>query len=217
MSLLESIVAETLQADVFRLASQRQDAAFLRAEGFDDESVQEMLQLLASRGISDTLEDLIDGPFRDKPELRKAGHPTRFSDGSFGVFYSSLELETAEAEVEYGFLKNVSEPTKRRTAYYSRFSCRFDGSIKDLRTALANWPELTHDSDYNFCNEVGAEAFAGGLDGLVTPSARKVGGTNLPVFVQRALSNPVVHGLVALTLDPSSGKVAIGEGEPKGA
>ncbi len=214
--MLESIVAETLRADVFRLASQRQDADFLRGEGFDDQSVQEMLQLLASRGFSDTPEDLLNGPFRPKLQLRKAGYLTRFSDGSFPVFYSSLEPETAEAEVKHWFLKNVSEPTKRRTAYYSRVSCRFDGSTKDLRPALVNWPGLVHDSDYSFCNEVGAEAFATGLDGLVTPSARKAGGTNLPVFNQLALSSPEVHGLVALTMDPSSGDVTVSEGDPKG-
>ena len=214
--MLESIAAETFRADVFRLASQRRHADFLRAEGFDDESVREMLELLASRGISDTSEDLLSGPFRPKPQLRKSGYRTRFSDGSFPVFYSSLEMETAEAEVEFWFLKNISEPTKRRTAYYSRLSCRFDGSIKDLRSALTNWPDLVDDSDYSFCNSVGAEAMTSGLDGLVTTSARTAGGTNLPIFTQRALSNPLVHGLVALTLDPSTGELAVSEGDAEG-
>ena len=214
--MLELIAAEMFRADVFRLASQRRHTDFLRAEGFDDESVQEMLELLASRGISDTPDDLLSGPFRPKPQLRKSGYRTRFSDGSFPVFYSSLEMETAEAEVAFWFLKNISEPTKRRTAYYTRLSCRFDGLIKDLRSALANRAELTDDSDYSFCNSVGAEAVTSGLDGLVTPSARADGGTNLPVFTQRALSNPSVRGLMALTLDPSTGKVAVREDAAQG-
>ena len=175
-----------------------------------------MLDLLASRGISDTPEDLLDGPFGPKPQLRKLGDRTRFSDGSFPVFYSSLEMETAEIEVQFWFLKHITEPTKRRTAYYSRFSCRFDGSIKDLRSALANWPELTDDNGYDFCNSVGAEAMTAGLDGLVTPSARTTRGTNLPVFSRHALSNPSVYGPVALTLDPSTGQVALREGTAAG-
>ena len=75
----------------------------------------------------------------------------------------------------------------------------------------ANWPDLTHESDYGFCNGLGTEAVASGLDGLLTPSARRPDGTNLPVFRRRAVSNPVAHALVAMTLDPSSGEVAVSE------
>ena len=70
------------------------------------------------------------------------------------------------------------------------------------------WPELTHDSDYGFCNALGAEAVESGLDGLLTPSARKDHGTNLPVFRRRAIDNPVVEARVAVTLDPSTGEVS---------
>ncbi len=209
--MLESIATESLRTDVFQLASQLQDVDFLRVQEFDDQSVDEMSDLLASLGISDTPEDLCDGPFRPKPQLQKAGHRSRFSDGSFPVFYSSLEPKTAEAEMRYRFLKNVSNPTQPRTAYYARFSCDFDGSIKDLRPRHADWPDLTHDSDYHFCNSLGTQAVASDLDGLVTPSARRANGTNLPVFRRRAVSNPVVHDLVAMTLDPSSGEVTVSE------
>lgn len=75
----------------------------------------------------------------------------------------------------------------------------------------ADWPDLTHDSDYGFCNGLGAEAVAADLDGLLTPSARRPNGTNLPVFRRRAVSNPVVHTVVAMTLDPSSGEVTLHE------
>ncbi len=216
MTLLDSIAEKTLRADVFRMAGQWQATEFLRVAGFDDESVREMLQLLSSSGISDTPQDLLDDPFRPKTQLRKAGYRTRFSDGSFPVFYSSLEPVTAEAEVKYWFIHNVAGPAKPRVAYYSRFSCRFDGSVKDIRPALVDWPDLTHDNDYSLCNRVGAEATTSGLDGLMTPSARRAGGTNIPVFTQRALSNPVIHGLVALTLDPSSGAVDVKEAASKG-
>ena len=209
--MLESISMKPLRTDVFRLASQLHNADFLRKQGFDDESVTEFLNLLASRGISDKLEDLCDGPFRLKPQLRKAQIRSRFSDGSFPVFYSSLEPETAKVEMQHRFLKDVSKPTKPRTAYYFRFSCNFDGSIKDVRPRLVDWPDLTHDSEYGFCNRLGAEAVATGLDGLLTPSARWPHGTNLPAFKRPAVSNPVVHALVSMTLDPSSGEVTVSE------
>ncbi|MCY4614681.1 MAG: RES family NAD+ phosphorylase [Nitrospira sp.] len=209
--MLVSIATKSLQTNVFRLATPLQDADFLRTQGFDDENVDEMFDLLASRGISDNPEELCDEPFRPKPQLQNAEHRTRFSDGSFPIFYSSLEPETAEAERKYWFQKFAGQPTNPRTAYYSRFSCRFDGSTKDLRPLHKDWPSLTHDSDYGFCNRLGNEAVASGLDGLLTPSARRLNGTNLPVFKRHAVSNPVVHALVAMTLDPSSGEVALHE------
>ena len=80
-----------------------------------------------------------------------------------------------------------------------------------------DWPGLTHDSDYRFCNNLGIEAATSGLDGLLTPSARRTNGTNLPVFRRRAVSNPVVHALVAMTLGPSSGEVAVSEKHVEGS
>ena len=208
--MLESISTEWLRAETFRFAIQKRYADHFRVQGFDDESVREILSLLASRSISDKPEELCDGPFRPT-QLQKDKLPTRFSDGSFPVFYSSLDPETAEAEAQHSFRKYAGKPTTARTAYYSRFSCRFDGSIKDLRPMHEDWPALTHDSDYGFCNDLGAEAVAARLDGLLTPSARRPNGTNLPVFRRRAVSNPVVQALVAMTLVPSSGKVTVSE------
>lgn len=177
----------------------------------DLDSVDELLDLLSSRGVVDNPEELCDAPFRNKPRLRKIGFRTRFSDGSYPVFYSSLEPETAAAEVKFWFLQNVSSPASPRTAYYSRFSCRFDGSVKDLRPMRKEWPELTHDKDYDFCNRLGREAKKSGLDGLLTPSARQEHGTNVPVFRRSAISSPVIRSHIIMTLNPSTGDVAIRE------
>ena len=75
----------------------------------------------------------------------------------------------------------------------------------------AKWPRLTHDSDYRFCNGLGAEAVKSNLDGLLAPSARKDTGTNLPVFRRQAIERPVVQARVAVTLDPSTGNVTMRE------
>ena len=75
----------------------------------------------------------------------------------------------------------------------------------------AKWPQLTHDSDYRFCNALGTEAVESDLDGLLAPSARKDTGTNLPVFQRRAIDSPVVQACVAVTLDPSTGDVSTRE------
>ena len=210
--MLESIPTATLRLRVFRLANQGSVSEFLQEQGLDERGIDEIKVLLQSRGIDNSLEELCDAPFRPKPRLQKAGYATRFSDGSFPVLYTSLEAETAESEIQHWFLKIVGRPVRRRTAYYSRFACDFNGTAKDLRPEKPKWPRLTHDSDYLFCNRLGAEAVKLRLDGLLTPSARRTTGTNIPVFARKSISNPGDRVLVAVTYDPSTGKVSLGGG-----
>ena len=207
--MLKLIPTASFRHRVFRLARQSSLAAFLQEQGFDDQSGREIRELVRSRGTGDTLEELCDAPFRPKPRLRKLGRATLFSDGSFPVFYSSLEAETAKAEIQRLFPKFAGEPARQRTAYYSCFACDFDGATKDLRPKGAQWPKLVHDNGYRFCNRLGAEAVRLGLDGLLTPSARIKTGTNLPVFARSAISNPGDSVVMAVTYDPASGNVSL--------
>ena len=167
-----------------------------------------MRVLLQTRGKGDTLDELCDAPLRPKPRLRKLGRATRFSAGSFPVFYSSLEAETGEAEIHHWFPTVAGKPKSRRTAYYSRFGCDYDGAAKDLRPKATRWPKLVHDNGYRFCNRLGAEAVGLGLGGLLTPSARRETGTNLPVFARSAIGNPGDSVLMAVTYGPATGNVA---------
>ena len=66
------------------------------------------------------------------------------------------------------------------------------------------WPNQTHGSNYTFCNGLGAEAVAERLEGLAVPSARQSGGTNVPVFAKRALSNPRAHSFVEVKCNASN-------------
>ena len=169
----------------------------------DPQSSNELRELLAASDQGTELDELLDGPFRPKRRLR---HRTRFSDGSFPVFYSSLDSATAEAEMRYWFPRYSGRPQHPRTAYYRRFSCTFDGIEKDLRTKISEWPDLVHDNDYSFCNQLGAEARRLEVDGLVTLSARHEG-ANLPVFARQAVSDPELEGGVAMTYYPDPGRV----------
>lgn len=211
--MLGSITTQSIHRKVFRLASQQSAVeAFLQEQGLDIKSTDEMKELLRARGIADSPEELCDAPFKPKPGLQKTGRKSRFSDGSFPVFYSSLEAETAEAEARHLFSKIAGKSSKPRTAYYSRFTCIFDGTAKDLRPKQKDWPKLVHGSDYRFCNELGAEAVKLRLDGLLAPSARRTSGTNLPVFTRRSISKPGEFTPVAMTYDPSTGEVALSDG-----
>jgi len=169
----------------------------------DRQGSDELQKLLSDAGKGSDLDELIDAPFRPRRRLR---NPTRFSDGSFPVFYSSLDTATAEAEMRHWLPCYGGRPETPRTMYYQRFSCTFDGVEKDLRPKVEEWPDLVHDIDYSFCNQIGAEARRLEVDGLVTRSARHEG-TNVPIFVRRAVSGPELGGVVAMTYDPATGNV----------
>ena len=208
MSLLASIKTHDFQAPIFRLARDWSLEHLIAEEGYDSTSAAELVELVGPTARGDLRRTFLDAPFKAKPRLAKAGRSTRFSDGSFSVFYAALEADTAEAEIRYWHPKKSTRP---RTAYYTRFVCDFSGQTKDLRPMRTKWPELTHDSDYRFCNALGAEAKVSALDGLLTPSARRDTGTNLPVFQRQAIDSPVVEARVAVTLYPSTGDVSTRE------
>lgn len=186
--MLESIPVESLQTVVYRLTSYLGDEEFMHKLGLDQESQDELMDLLKSQNASDSVEALLEGPFRPKPRLEKTGYSvSRFSDGSFPVFYCATEAKTAKAEVRYHRAKFFSDDVPTR---YTLFRCDFNGHVKDLRPKKDEWPQLTYDADYRFCNELGSEAVETDLDGLLAPSVRQVGGTNIPVFKRPAVSNP---------------------------
>lgn len=210
--MIESIPTRDMRIEVFRLAVNFEVDKVLRKLGIDAPGVGEMAALLRSSRISVSLEGLCDGPFRPKPLISRTGDAaSRFSDGSFPVFYSSREIRTAEAEVRHRVPKYSSGLPGPHTSWYTRFACDFNGAAKDLRPKKREWPQLVHDHDYRFCNGLGAEARAMNLDGLLTPSARKEGGTNVPVFERQAISKPRDLALVAVNYDPSTKETSVHE------
>ena len=205
-NLLDEIPTVHTLRRIYRLASLIRDDEFLVELGLDALGEQELRDLLVAAGYETSLEELCDAPFRLKRRLSRA---TRYSDGSYPVFYSALDPETAEAEIAHWFSKDFGgRPQGQRSAYYQRFTCLFEGEEKDLRDKQSEWPELVHDSDYTFCNRIGAEAVQLGLDGLVVPSARRENGSNQPVFRRRVISDPQTQGLVKITFDARTGEIA---------
>ena len=158
--MLNSIRTEFQNITMYRFASYRGDTEFMEEQAYDQQSIAELIDILQSRGALDSLEELCAAPFRPKRRLWKDGFPvSRFSDGSFAVFYCSTERETAQAEVRHHYCSKYSgKPGGERPAWYQGFTCDFDGSVKDLGNKQVAWPDLTHDSDYRFCNKLGAEA-----------------------------------------------------------
>ena len=190
---------------LFRMASIEEDDRFIAELGLDGEGRGELLGLLADAGAGRDLDELLDGPFRPRPKR----FASRFSDGSFPVLYTSLEAETAKAEFAHHLPSRMGNPRVPRVVYCSLFSCAFEGVEIDLRPMVGDWPDLVHDTDYAFCNRVGAEAKRLQLDGLVTRSVRRPEGSNLPVFSRKAVGRPSPEGGLAVEYDPGSRKVSV--------
>jgi hypothetical protein len=201
------------QADhrIYRFANVTNFEDMLREMGLEAEDVDEILELLGERPDTANGQRLLDGPFAPKPQLeaRKIA-ATRFSDGRLRVFYSSLELETAELEVMHWYAE-AAVGSSRRVAYYNRLRCRFRGPAADLRPRVSDWTFLTEDGGdaYARCQALAREGIERNIAGFLTPSARRASGTNAPVFRRQALAEPEILGPTAFSRHASTGEVMV--------
>ena len=203
---------ERLEADhpVYRFANLVDFSSMFRQMDLETGDIEEILEFLGESRDRADAQRLLDAPFAPKPQLAaRTIAPTWFSDGSLRVFYRSLELETAEIEVLHWYA-GAALGGAARVAYYDRFRCRFRGPAVDLRPRAADWPFLTDDGAeaYAACQALAGEAATLELGGLLTPSARRAAGTNLPVFRRDAVSEPEVLGITAFARDVS-GEVTV--------
>jgi hypothetical protein len=146
-----------------------------------------------------TLADLLRLPFEREPF-----RPARFSNGAHPVLYTALEWETAGEEYSYWAPKLYGDGSG--TPFRIRLhliSCRFEGATKDVRPFHADCPWLTEDT-YDECQRLGAAAKAEGLDGLLSPSARRLEGTTVPIFSQSSVSNPAEEREVIFVIEPNA-------------
>lgn len=174
----------------------------------DAQAVDELLDLLGTASRTQYEIELLDFPFQTKSQFRPS--PTRFSDGSWPVFYSALDKETSEQEIGHHFVSRAINAAEQRTVYYSAFHCRFSGDARDLRTKISDWPDLTSGETENaFCQRLGREAIDIFLDGLLAPSARCAGGTTVPVFTRQSLSDAVIDGDVAFRFDAATNSYTV--------
>lgn len=120
------------------------------------------------------------------------GRPSRFSDGSYGVYYAALDEPTAIAETRFHaerFLRLTREPPMEldRRCYVGRVEVPLDDvrgpAFAELRDPdIATWPR---------CQAFGAERRRAGSSGVLYRSVRRDGGECVAAFRPRAVSRPV--------------------------
>lgn len=159
-----------------------------------------------------TVDEFIEETFRPTHDGVTPFPVTRFSDGTFGVYYSAIEELTCKREVEFHLNNQISENRSRRfigKRYYYLIKCKFLGTAANLLGQERNFQALVSlsDSGYAFCQKLGLEAKKKNIDGFLTRSARNIPGTCVPVFARDALSESNVESRHELTITKNSVKI----------
>ena len=148
---------------------------------------------------------IIDYPFKSEPYLC-----TRFGDGTYGVWYGSLEMKTTVFETGFHMIKaelaveGLDEVVVRERAVY-RVRC--SAILIDLRGKQKSFAKLLAD-DYGFTQQIGRRMNKEGHPGILVPSAR-IKGTNLVIFNPDVLSDPRPHCFLTYFFDPHTLNISV--------
>ncbi len=118
---------------------------------------------------------------------------SRFSDGTYGVFYCARRQDTAIAETRYHaalFMDATCEPPMR--LQMRLYAVEAKGEVADLREASQADPRIVDPDDYSYPQTIGRTLRAEGALGIVYPSVRHPGGQCLAAL-RTALVNNCLH------------------------
>lgn len=138
---------------------------------------------------------------------RAVFYPTRYGDGSYPVWYGSLDELTTIHETAFHMIQeeldliNHHKPIERQRIVY-RVACT--AILIDLTRESRFFPQLTDPSSYGFTQQIGKRIRTEMHPGLLAPSARHASGNNLAIFTPRVLSNPELIRHLRYRLDPAS-------------
>jgi len=150
----------------------------------------------------------VEYPFTNEPYL-----VSRYGNGTFGVWYGALDLETTVQETlfhtmrEEAKVEGLTGILKRERAVYL---VRTRAILIDLVGKQKSYPDLVSD-DYALTQQI-AERVHNEHPGLLAPSARCCG-TNVVAFTAKILSNPRVNCYLTYSYDYSK-KAAVVERGP---
>jgi len=181
------IAAQLPRIDIFEQVTAPGDLpAVLRIEALTNPRVREMAGALRSVDPA----DYVGGP-GSTFVMAPFAYPraSRFTDGSFGVYYAGDLIDTAIAEHKYhraAFLGDTSEPPG--VFDHRVIEAAVEGQLEDVARE-PNAAVLLDPADYRISRAYGAVLHAARADGLMWPSVRRRGGTCIGVFKPRLIRN----------------------------
>jgi hypothetical protein len=114
---------------------------------------------------------------------------SRFSDGTYGVFYAARDRATAIAETSHHHGRFLAA-TKQRAMHLPMrlYHVQIDAKLHDLRGDGAVDDAVLDPEDYSASRALGAKLRAAGSAGVVWPSARRPRGQCAGLFKPRGAS-----------------------------
>jgi hypothetical protein len=115
---------------------------------------------------------------------------SRFSDGTYGVYYAGESLDTAIAEVAHHRTLFLSRTREAATEIDLRtYTARVVGDFHDLRGQQEALPDVYSLDSYTASQALGRSLRAKGSSGLVYDSVRRTGGQCVAVFRPKLISD----------------------------
>lgn len=204
---MHSLFAELQLADVHQDVA-RNIVSLRQSQDLFDDLTDDPSEWLLAQKLEDAVKPppyrsrtpIIDRPFEDAEWFNaiiwpfKNWQSSRFSDGTFGVWYGSESIETTVYESAFhwyrGLLSDVGYDREAVIAERTVYSVACGAALLDFRKATDEHPDLLHSFDYAFCQSVGARIHREGHPGLLTQSVRRPVGENIAIFNPAVLSNP---------------------------
>lgn len=115
---------------------------------------------------------------------------SRFTDGTYGVFYAASTLDTAIAETTYHRERFMRATDEGRMDLDMRvYLVDLAAALHDLRGRRAEYPLVYHNDNYAAGQHLAATLRKDGSNGIAYDSVRRQGGACVAVFRARLLSN----------------------------
>tara|TARA_E500000318_G_scaffold107527_1_gene116953 strand:+ start:8428 stop:9108 length:681 start_codon:yes stop_codon:yes gene_type:complete len=116
---------------------------------------------------------------------------SRFTDGTFGVFYAAVDLETAIAETKFHRERFMRATEQERMELDMRvYVVDLVGDLHDLRGQRETYPLIYHETNYAAAQHLARDLRQSGSNGIAYDSVRQEGGKCVAVFRPPLLSNP---------------------------
>lgn len=118
---------------------------------------------------------------------------SRFSDGSFGIYYAAASLETAIRETVFhfeAFARDSADPVREEDMRV--LMGRMDGDFHDVTTLTPeDCTAVLAPADYGASQSLARDLRERGSNGIHYPSVRDAGGQCIAAFRPRAVGIPV--------------------------
>lgn len=212
-ALFARLALADVNADVFRNIVSIRVAQDLYDDLSDDPADWQLAQLVESEAKPAPYRSrtpVIHRPFEDATWFNAIGWPfrhwqaSRYSDGSFGVWYGGGSLETTIRETVHhwyhGLLGDAGFQNQVVVGERKVYLVACQAGLLDLRPHGKRFPDLVHATDYAFAQSIGQRVHREGHPGLLAPSVRHRGGECHVILNPAVLSQPRVTCFLSYAL-----------------